>query len=408
MTIRRDVLKGIAGAAVAGGPIAGLLSRAAGAQAPGGLPSGASEAGILEALPGKKPLIKRSFRPPNFETPVKFFNELYTPNDAFFVRYHLATVAQVNARDWRLRVGGDSAVKPREFTLEELRRNFEQVEIAAVNQCSGNRRGLFTPHVPGIQWGYGGMGNARWRGVRLRDVLAKAGVRKQAVEVVLDGADTGVIPATPDFVKSLPIGKALDEHTLIALDMNGEPLPHWHGFPARLVVPGWTATYWVKQLTSIDVVAKPFDGFWMKTAYRLPRDAFRASDAFASQDTEVNTPVTSMVVNSLVTNVESGQRFAAGQAIEVKGIAWDGGHGIRTVEVSRDKGQRWRPVELGEDAGRFSWRPWRFRFQPDRAGAHSLMFRATSRAGETQSMHLVANPAGYHHNLIQALDIDVA
>ncbi len=407
MIIRRDLLKGMAGATLAAGVGGPLARRALGAAAPGGLPAGAVESAVLEALPGKKPLIKRSYRPPNFETPVAFFNELYTPNDAFFVRYHLASVPQVSARDWRLRIGGDSAQRPREFTLEELRRSFEQVEIAAVNQCSGNRRGLFAPHVPGIQWGYGGMGNARWRGVRLRDVLAKAGVRKEAVEVVLDGADAGVLAATPDFVKSLPIGKALDEHTLIALDMNGEPLPHWHGFPARLVVPGWTATYWVKQLTSIHVVAMPCDGFWMKTAYRVPKGAFPAAEAFASQATEVNTPITTMVVNSLVTNVENGQRFAAGKAVDVNGIAWDGGHGIRSVEVSRDQGQQWRPVDLGEDAGRFSWRPWRLRFQPEGRGAHNLMFRATSRAGETQATQLVANPAGYHHNLIQAIDIEV-
>ena len=137
---------------------------------------------------------------------MEFFKELYTPNDAFYVRYHLAGVPQVEctglapARRWR-----QLAERPREFTLSELRRDFEQVEIAAVNQCSGNRRGLFEPHVAGIQWGYGGMGNARWRGVRLRDVLAKTGVRKEAVEVVLDGADTGVMAATPDFVKSLPV-----------------------------------------------------------------------------------------------------------------------------------------------------------------------------------------------------------
>ena len=363
---------------------------------------------MLEALAGKKPLIKRSFRPPNFETPVEFFNTLYTPNDAFFVRYHLAAIPQVDARAWRLRVGGDSAERPREFTLDELRTGFEQVEIAAVNQCSGNRRGLFEPHVPGIQWGYGGMGNARWRGVRLRDVLAKAGLRKDAVEVVLDGADAAVIAATPDFVKSLPVWKALDENTLIALEMNGEALPHWNGFPARLVVPGWTATYWVKQLTSINAVARPFDGFWMKTAYRVPKGAFSASEAFDSQSTEANTPVTSMVVNSLVTNVASGQKLSVGRTLDVKGIAWDGGAGIRTVEVSVDGGRQWRAARLGEDAGRFSWRQWTFPFSSREVGAHTLMVRATSRSGAAQSTALTPNPAGYHHNLIQAVEIVVA
>jgi DMSO/TMAO reductase YedYZ molybdopterin-dependent catalytic subunit len=374
----------------------------------GELPAGALESAVLEALPGKKPLIKRSFRPPNFETPLSYFNEIFTPNDAFFVRYHLAAIPQVAVGDWRLRVGGESAAKSLEFTLDELKKDFEQVEVAAVNQCSGNRRGLFEPHVPGIQWGYGGMGNARWRGIRLKEVLARAGVAKDAAEVVFDGADTGLLPATPDFTKSIPVWKALEENTLIAFEMNGAALPHWNGYPARIVVPGWTATYWVKHLTSISVVAKPFDGFWMKTAYRVPKGAFPTAAGFASQDSDVNTPITDIMVNSLITNIESGARFSLGQPIDAHGIAWDGGFGIRAVEVSTDGGQRWRPVTLGEDAGRFSWRPWHFAFRPDQKGTYTLLFRATNKAGATQGSKLTPNPAGYHHNLIQALDIVVA
>lgn len=401
MAKRRDVLRGLAGAALgaAGLPAARALAD--------GLPAGAVESGVLAALPGKRPLIKRSFRPPNYETPVEYFRELYTPNDAFFVRYHLASIPVLNPELWRLRIGGDAAGAAREFTLAELSRGFEQVEVTAVNQCSGNRRGLFTPHVPGIQWGYGGMGNARWGGVRLRDVLEKAGVRREAVEVVFDGADAGVLAATPDFAKSLPVDRALDEHTLIALRMNGKPLPRWHGAPARLVVPGWTATYWVKHLTSVTVASRPFDGFWMKTAYRLPAGAFAASDPFPSQGTEANVPITSMVVNSLVTSIANGTRVQRGATLPVAGIAWDGGRGISRVEVSEDGGRQWREAALGEDAGRFSWRQWRYEFRAREAGARRLLVRATNRAGETQGTQLVANPAGYHHNLVQSLDLEV-
>ena len=397
MTRRRELLQGFAGAA-----FAGLVPRAQGA-----MPSGAAEAGVLDALAGKQPLVKRSFRPPHYETPLEYFNSLYTPNDAFFVRYHLASIPEVSARDWRLRVGGEAVGSTREYTLADLRKQFEQVEIAAVNQCSGNRRGLFEPNVPGIQWGYGGMGNARWRGVRLKDLLAKANVGADAVEVVLDGADGPAFPATPDFVKSLPMAKALDENTLVAFEMNGVPLPHWNGAPARLVVPGWTATYWVKHLTEVRVSAKPFDGFWMKTAYRVPSGAFGWSDAFASQATEANTPVTSIAVNSLVTNVAGGQKLAAGRTLEVKGIAWDGGSGIRTVEISADGGQTWRAAKLGEDAGPFSFRQWTFPFSAATAGRRTLSVRATSRSGAVQGTTLVQNPSGYHHNLIQSIDVDV-
>ena len=131
------------------------------------------------------------------------------------------------------------------------------VEIVAVNQCSGNRRGLFQPHVTGVEWGYGAMGCARWKGVRLKDLLDKVGVKKEAIEVAFGGADGPAIDKTPDFVKSIPVWKAMDENTLIAYEMNGEPLPHFNGFPARLIVPGWTGTYWMKHLTSVNVLTKP-------------------------------------------------------------------------------------------------------------------------------------------------------
>jgi hypothetical protein len=294
-----------------------------------------------------------------------------------------------------------------EFTMQELRRGFEEVELAALCMCSGNRRGLFQPHVPGVQWGYGAMGNARWKGIRLRDVLNRAGVKKEAIEVTLDGADTVVVEKSPDFIKSLPIWKALDENTLIAFEMNGEPLPHWNGFPARIVVPGWTATYWVKQLTSINVVTKPFDGFWMKTAYRIPKGTFPVVDRFTSQETETNTPITEMVVNSLITNIEERQKFKSGRAIEVKGVAWDGGYGIQQVEISVDGGQSWRSAELGKDYGRYSWQQWQFRFKPYNKGRYRVMAKATNRIGQTQTFQLIPNPAGYHHNLIQTRTIIV-
>src|SRR5439155_9961210 len=169
---------------------------------------------------GKLPLIRRSWRPPNYETPMSYFAEDFTPNKAFFVRYHVASIPEVAADKWTLKVGGDAASTPFELNLAQLKRDYPVVEVAAVNQCSGNRRGLFNPHVAGVQWGVGAMGNARWKGVRLKDVLAKAGVAKDAVEIVFDGADEPVADKTPDFIKSLPIWKAMDDTVLIALEMN--------------------------------------------------------------------------------------------------------------------------------------------------------------------------------------------
>jgi len=406
---RRDFLKTTGGLVLASGG-AGAAAHARAADSllgPPELPQGMLSSSLLDALPGKVPLIKKSWRPPNFETPVSYFNEVFTPNDAFFVRYHLSNIPEVAAATWRLKVGGEAADASFELSLDQLKRDYEQVEIAAVCQCSGNRRGMFQPHVPGVEWGLGAMGNARWKGVRLKDVLAKAGLKKDALEIVLDGADGGSFPGTPDFVKSIPVWKALDQNNLIAYEMNGAPLPHWNGFPARIVIPGWTATYWMKQVTSLTAISKPFDGFWVKSAYRIPRGRFPVIDRFVSQETDVNTPITEMVVNSLITNLVNGQQLPSGRQLAVKGIAWDGGYGIARVEVSTDSGQTWRAAALGTDYGRFSFRPWSYALTPTDKGALTLMARATNRNGATQTFELIPNPAGYHHNVVQRVALTV-
>jgi DMSO/TMAO reductase YedYZ molybdopterin-dependent catalytic subunit len=373
-----------------------------------GTPDGLSSVARLEALPGKKPLIKLSYRPPNYETPLEYFNEVLTPNDAFFVRYHLANIPEVSAAEWRLKIGGDAVERPAEYDLAALKNGFEQVELVAVCQCSGNRRGLSVPHVQGVEWGYGAMGNARWRGVRLKDVLAKSGVKKEALEVWLNGAETPIVDATPDFVKSIPVWKALDENTIIAFEMNGQPLPQLNGFPARLIVAGWTGTYWTKHLTNVDVNTKALSNFWMAAAYRVPTGKFPLVDHFVSQETATTTPITEMVVNSVMTNVRDGQRVKSGQPVTVKGIAWDAGYGIQDVEVSTDSGKSWRPAELGQDFGRYSFRPWSYRFTPPRPGTYAVMAKASNRIGATQTFVLNFNPAGYHNNVVQLVNLVAA
>jgi DMSO/TMAO reductase YedYZ molybdopterin-dependent catalytic subunit len=375
---------------------------------PASLPQGALDSALLDALPGKVLLIKKAFRPPNYETPISYFNQAFTPNDAFFVRYHLASIPQVDAGAWKLSVGGEAADKAFDLTLDSLKRDFEAVEIAAVCQCSGNRRGLSNPHVTGVEWGYGAMGNALWKGARLKDVLARAGLKKEALEVVIDGADGPALDQTPDFVKSLPVWKALDENTLLAYEMNGQPLPHWNGYPVRIVVPGWTATYWMKHVTSLRAVSRPYSGFWMAKAYRIPKGKFPIVDRFISQETEANTPITEMVVNSLITNLQDGSVLSAGNPAVIRGIAWDGGFGMQTVEVSLDGGATWRPAELGADLGRFAWRQWAYTIASPQPGYYTVMARATNKAGASQTFDLVFNPAGYHNNVVQRLKVQVA
>jgi len=405
MIDRRRFIAGLSVPALAS--LSSTVSAASSIWQPSELPEGA--AATLDSLPGKVPLIKRTYRPPNFETPIEYLRDPITRNDAFFVRYHLSGIPQkIDAKAWRLKVGGDGAGRAAQFDLAGLRKEFERVEIVAVCQCSGNRRGMFQPHVQGVEWGVGAMGNARWTGIRLRDLLNKVGVNKDTVEIAFDGADGPAMDTTPDFVKSIPVDRALDENTLIAFEMNGQPIPHWNGFPARLIVPGWTGTYWMKHLTSVEVRTKPLSNFWMATAYRIPAGKFKGVAGFKTQETQANQPITDMVVNSLVTSIRDGQRVSRGQVVDVSGIAWDGGYGIRDVEVSTDGGRSWFLAELGRDLGKFSFRGFRHMFRPTEAGEAVVMVRAFNQRGDTQVTELIANPAGYHHNVVQRIKLEVA
>jgi DMSO/TMAO reductase YedYZ molybdopterin-dependent catalytic subunit len=407
--LTRRYLIGAAGAGMALGGSGLALRSVAAAPAlelPAALPEGVRANATLEALPGKKPLIKLAYRPPNYETPIEHFRSAITPNDAFFVRYHLSNIPEVDAKTWKLSIGGEGANGQAELTFDELKR-LPAAELVAVNQCSGNRRGLFQPHVPGVEWGYGAMGCARWKGTRLKDILDKVGLKKEAIEIVLNGADSGVTDKTPDFIKSIPVWKAIEDTTLVAYEMNGAPLPHFNGFPARVIVPGWTGVYWMKHITSIAAVTKPESSFWMSAAYRIPLGKFPLVARFTSQDTAANTPITEMVVNSLISSPADGSKVKLGQPVTIAGIAWDAGYGINSVEVSSDGGKTWEAAVLGEDLGRFAFRTFSYKLSPKARGKQKVMARAANKIGQGQTTELILNPAGYHHNVIHAITLDV-
>jgi DMSO/TMAO reductase YedYZ molybdopterin-dependent catalytic subunit len=402
LTRRRLIGTAGAGAAVAG---LGLVRSAQAAidGLPAALPEGVKQNAILEALPGKKPLIKLAYRPPNYETPLEYFRTAITPNDAFFVRYHLSNIPQVDAKTWKLTVGGDGANGTTELNLDALKA-MPAHEVTAVCQCSGNRRGLFQPHVAGVEWGYGAMGCATWKGARLKDILDKVGLKKEAIEVVFQGADGPVSDKTPDFAKSIPVDIAMAESALIAYEMNGQPLPHFNGFPARVIVPGWTGTYWVKHVNSISALTKPYASFWMNPAYRIPTGKFPVVVRFLSQENATSTPITEMVVNSLITSHNDGAGVKAG-TVNVGGIAWDAGYGIRVVEVSTDGGKNWTEAKLGQDHGRYAFRPWTYAFAA-KPGKNTVTVRASNAIGQTQTAALIFNGAGYHHNLMQTITLN--
>ena len=377
-------------------------AEAAGVPLTPGVPQGISSYATMATLPGKKPLIQLSDRGPNYEAPLEYFRTPITPNDEFFVRYHLSDIPEVDAKTYKISVGGDGANGQAEITLDDLKK-MPAIEVVAVNQCSGNRRGLSQPHVAGVEWGYGAMGCARWKGPRLKDILDKVGLKKEAIEIGLNGADGPAIDKTPDFIKSIPVWKAIDPNTIIAYEMNGAPLPHFNGFPARLIVPGWTGTYWMKHLTNINVLTKPQGGFWMKPAYRIPVGKFPIRDRFITQEDATSTPITEIVVNSLITSHRDGDKVKAGK-VTVSGMAWDGGYGIRRVEASTDGGKTWSDAALEQDLGVFAFRPWSFVLNAKR-GKNSVMVNATNAIGQTQTGTLIFNPAGYHNNVMQNITL---
>ena len=360
----------------------------------------------LVAYPEKRPMIVLTSRPPQLETPWAVFNEgLITPNDAFFVRYHNAGLpGPIDGDTHAIRIGGNAVAKPFSITVAELRTQFRPVEVLAVNQCSGNSRGLFTPRVQGGQLANGAMGNARWLGVPLKEVLARAEPMNNARQVTFDGLDVALMGGG-DFVKALDIGHAMDGEVMIAYQMNGADLPFLNGFPVRLVVPGYYGTYWVKHLSQVDVIDREFDGFWMKPAYRIPDNACACIEPGTAPG--ATRPIGRFNVRSFITSVTDGARLRAGQPLVVRGIAFDGGLGIREVAVSTDGGRSWREAQLGADMGRYSFREFTSGFTPT-AGAHDLRVRAWNRAGDSQPMEALWNPSGYMRNVVESVKVVAA
>src|SRR6195256_1187185 len=310
----------------------------------------------LVKYPQKRLMIGMTSRPPQLETPFSVFNDgPITPNDAFFVRYHLAGIPlEIDPDTFTLEVKG-KVDKPLKLSLAELKR-MPSVEIVAVNQCSGNSRGFFEPRVAGGQLGNGAMGNARWKGVSLKAVLDRAGVQKDARQVTFNGMDGPVTDKTPDFVKALDIDHARDGEVMLAYSMNGADLPLLNGFPLRLVVPGYYGTYWVKHLNEITVIDDVFDGFWMKTAYRIPDNDCNCVEPGTAPKATI--PINRFKVRSFITNVADGEKLKAGAQTTLKGIAFDGGKGIKDVAVSTDSGKTWAQASLGKDLGKYSFREW--------------------------------------------------
>jgi DMSO/TMAO reductase YedYZ molybdopterin-dependent catalytic subunit len=369
-------------------------------------PGGPDDRPLTTAFPQKGSMILQRTRPPLLETPFEVFDQgVFTPNDRFFVRWHWSIIpTEVETVSFRLAVRGH-VERPLSLTLSDVMA-LPRMEMAAVNQCSGNSRGFFEPRVAGGEWSNGAMGNARWTGVRLKDILDKAGVKGGAVQVRFNGLDNPVVADAPDFMKSLAVDHARDGEVMIAYAMNGKPLPLLNGFPLRLVVPGWYATYWVKMLNDIEVLDRPDDNFWTKTAYTIPDTP--GANMKPGQSGLTMVPINRMVPRSFVTNLQSGARIGAGRPTSVRGIAFGGDTGVKRVDFSFNGGKTWQPAGLGNDEGRYSFRRWEAHFTPQNKGAYTLMVRCTNSSGLVQPNEPNWNPAGFMRNNIETTSVVAA
>jgi DMSO/TMAO reductase YedYZ molybdopterin-dependent catalytic subunit len=324
-------------------------------------------------FPEKAEMIMLTDRPPQLEMPPSGFLKDITPNDEFFVRFHLATIpTSVDLNSFKLTVAGHVDT-PLNFSVDDLRKQFEPVSYVAVGQCSGNSRSFFSPRVLGGQWANGAVGNAKWTGVRLKDILEKAKLKAGAVDVTFQGLDRAPIPTVANFVKSLPVDKTNDPDIIVAYAMNDADMPLLNGFPLRLIVPGWYMTYWVKSLNEIKVTPKKFEGFWMAKAYRVPKnpDCQESPDNLAKE----TVPITTHTCRSLFVTPSKNEKISMASTtngFDVQGLAMDSGKGMKKVEVSTDGGKTWADARLDKDLGKYSWRRWHYTWQPAKPGQYTL------------------------------------
>ena len=342
-------------------------------------------------------MIVRSPKPEDLEMPLDAFTDWITPIDRFFVRCHTYT-PKVNLSEWSLKIDG-KVDHPLMLTLADLKK-LPRVDLVGVLECAGNGRRFYEPRMAGTQWAFGSVGNGRWTGVRLRDVLQKAGIQSSATEVLCDGADVP-LGTMPDFQRAITAAKALDPDTLLAYEMNGRPLPIEHGFPLRVIAPGWAGDSWVKWLQHIEVLDHEFDGFWMKSAYRHPPQPVAPGTAI---DPAQMVPVTDLGVKSVIA-VPSA--WAKPRSVRVQGTAWSNSSPVVKVDVSTDGGQTWKPAKLGGRATKYGWRLWQIDWKVAE-GKYTLISRATNEAGQSQPIMEQWNPNGYLWNVAQPVEIMIS
>lgn len=322
-----------------------------------------------------------------------------TPNQAFPILTSIAEkLPVIDPAQWQLSLGG-SVEQPFSLDYAALR-GMPARTVVAVVECAGNSRNTVSPPLARSHLGNGFVGNAEWRGVPLATLLARAGLKPNTQEIVLEGSDRGKSAFAPEdiaFAKSVPVEKALHPDTLVVYGMNGENLPADLGGPVRMIVPGWYGTYHVKWISRVTALERPFDGVFMTRSWRLGR----RRDGFLREEA-----VTQIAVKSLIFGPAAEAKLAAGPQ-RIFGAAWSGGRDIASVQVSTDAGRTWRHAMLGDGHGPYSWRTWELPWQAP-AGKHTLMARATDTAGATQPFAYDFDLRGFEVNQVQPVQVDVA
>ena len=396
---RRSLLGGLAGAgalALAGDARRALAQDKPEAAPPGTIPN--------EAVKKEKAAAMQyhSERPLTGSVPAHEHDFDVTPSDRMFVRNNLLT-PDVNAAQHPLVVKG-LVDKELAFTLDELRSAFPVVTLQGMLECAGSGRTNYQPRPSGTPWSpTGGMGCPKWTGVRLADVLRAAGVKSDAAHVAGQGVDPGMIATAPAVIRSIPLAKALDEDTLIAWDMNGAPLPKVHGFPLRLVVPGWVGSASTKWLSTLSVLDAPFKGTYMTASYVQPKWPVEPGQKMPPDTVSTE----AWPVKSMITSPAPNARFKGAERIVVRGRAWVGEGSIDRVEVSSDEGRSWQQATLGPAGDRFAWRTFTFEFQPQRFGYQTFVARAWDDRGNAQPMESAWNPLGYFWNGVHRVGVTV-
>lgn len=349
---------------------------------------------------GKEKLLVRSLRPPDFETPVALLDSYITPIESFYVRSHLPVPVQLDAAAWSLKVGGE-VNSPVSLSIDEIKK-LPAVTITMTLECAGNGRAFFDPSVAGVQWEKGAVGTARFTGARMADVLKRAGVKTTARNVEMHAADRppGTMPA---FVRQVPMAKAMHPDTLLAYDMNGQPIPAVHGFPLRAIVPGWEGAYSVKWLTTLNVLDKDSDSFWVATGYRYPTKRVAPGAAVDAKDMA---PLLGLAVKSLITTPAAGASFPAGQVV-VGGFAWAGENDVTRVDVSINNGATWQAARLTGERAKYAWRRFAYAFAPARPESVLILSRATDSKGNVQPAVSQWNPSGYLWNQYDSVRIEI-